>query len=93
MIHTIHVQPETTPEELKKLFRKKLMTGGAVIRLAAEVDDRAIEKIFETFKEGAEPENIRWMVLTEIAKRPGLSGELREKLEAAGISAKSDLRR
>ncbi len=82
MIHTLLVDAETTLPELKKLFRKKLMTGGGVIRLRPELTEAEHDKIFEHFSVDADAENIQGLVLTELAREPHLGTKLTQQLVA-----------
>lgn len=85
MIHRIEVTSETDPAELKKLFRKKLMTGGAVIRLAQDVAAEDLRVIFTRFSPGAAPENLNSLVLAEIARAPQTDADLRRELSALAL--------
>jgi hypothetical protein len=51
MIHTLSVDENFELSALKKEFRKKLMTGGAVIRIAGDVSEQGIERIFLKLEE------------------------------------------
>ncbi len=73
MIHTIEINENSQIPELKKLFRKKLMTGGAVVRLAPGLDAKMYSVLFERFKEGAEPNSLQELVLRELVKMLSLS--------------------
>lgn len=84
-IHTIEIEESTELPELKKLFRKKLMTGGAVLRLQAGLDTKALHELFQRFSPDALEHNIASMVLREIAKSPNLSQELKSLLEETNI--------
>ncbi len=46
MIHTLTVDEEFELGALRKEFRKKLMTGGAVVRIPAHLAEDNIENIF-----------------------------------------------
>jgi hypothetical protein len=84
MIHTILIDTSVEPEALKKEFRKKLMTGGAVVRLPADLSDTGKNEIFATFAPHARPNNVCSMVLIELAKSSP-SFELAERLGATGF--------
>ena len=89
MIHTIEISDQTAVAPLKKLFRKKLMTGGAVLRLKADLSPEQLEHIFSAFSEGATEHNVQGMVLRELAKEQTLSQGLTEKLSALKLQAVS----
>ena len=80
MIHTVYVKPEMTVAELRKLVRKKLMTGGAVIRLADELTGEDCERIYSEFSPNAEPFGLASEVLAELSKHPSLPETLRHSL-------------
>lgn len=81
MIHTIYVSAQSEPEELRKLFRKKLMTGGAVVRLVPGLRGEDLEAITKSFLPGAERHNLNSMVLSEVARATELSDETLNLLE------------
>ena len=80
MIHKILINEKTDLKELKKLFRKKLMTGGAVIRLEEGLNESQLISIYETFSIETEPNNVQSMVLRELAKESALPRQIRTKL-------------
>lgn len=49
MIHLIEVTAETTPEGLKKLSRKKAMTGGFELQLARHLSGEQLRELVERF--------------------------------------------
>lgn len=72
MISTLEIDSTTDPTELKKLLRKKLMTGGAVIRLrsgASKLDQRTI---FDRFAPVQVRHSAAALVLVELAGAPDL---------------------
>jgi len=81
MIHTLEIDCESEPQGLRKLFRKKLMTGGAVVRLKADLSPDEREQIFQTFAPDAKEHSLDAMVLTELAKSCGVEDGLYPKLE------------
>ena len=85
MIHTLFVTPETEPEALRKLSRKKLMTGGAVVRLAPELGKEALHAIWAKFQPEAERFSLAAQVLTELAKHPELDEALNRNLRATNL--------
>lgn len=80
MIHTVHVDPSTTLLALKKEFRKKLMTGGAVLRIAEGLSADEQEQILSTFIDAAEPNNIAELVLRAFAEAEDTSTPVLERL-------------
>lgn len=72
-IHTIYVTPDTDLAALKKEARKRLMTGGVVIRLAAALNGDECERIRGVFAPHAEPFNLATQVMLELLKHPSLS--------------------
>jgi len=85
MIHTILVSPETEHDELKKLMRKKLMTGGAVIRLSSELSNEQLEEICRKFSPLAERFSLAAEVLIQVAKHRALDSSTREELRTIGL--------
>ncbi|MCB0344828.1 MAG: hypothetical protein KDD66_06915 [Bdellovibrionales bacterium] len=85
MIHKIFVNQETDPAALKKLYRKKLMTGGAVIRLESGIELPQLCELYEKFCESASQTNLQTEVLEQIACHPDCSRELAGKLESLGL--------
>lgn len=66
MIHTIFIDENSEINGLKKEFRKKLMTGGAVIRLKPGLSEEQKNLVRNNFMPHAEPNNIAEMVLKEL---------------------------
>lgn len=87
MIHTIIVDSTTKPDELRKLFRKKLMTGGAVVRLAPGLSPEQIGEIGREFLPGVVENNLNAMVLAELAKYPDLPENLAQELEKTELGS------
>lgn len=85
MIHTVYVDANTDVNALKKVFRKKLMTGGAVIRLADGLNEEQMWQIFHQFAADAVSHNVCSMVLRELAESPQTPPELLERLHAMGL--------
>ncbi len=93
MIHTIAVAPGLTPEELKKVLRKKLMTGGAVVRLKPGLTDAEKCELFEQFAPIAERHSAAALVLRALAQDPERTSALSEKLEQVSVpEVQRDLR-
>lgn len=98
MISTIEITPESDPAQLRKVMRKKLMTGGAVIRIAPGLAAADLEAIFNRFSAppvenetdaggdsgGAGParHSASALVLKELAAEPDLDTTLRDRLMA-----------
>lgn len=71
MIHTLFVSATTEPEALQKEFRKKLMTGGAIIRLEKGLSDDDLKLIAERFSPLVQPYNLAALVLEEVTRALG----------------------
>lgn len=67
MIHILEITSESNPDELRKLFRKKLMTGGGVIRIAPGVTAEQEALIFDRFVADAAGHNLSASVLEQLA--------------------------
>ncbi|MCB0324271.1 MAG: hypothetical protein KDD69_11895 [Bdellovibrionales bacterium] len=80
MIHTLVIDGQSDPNGLLKEFRKKLMTGGAVVRLPDTLSAAELERVVERFTPEAAPHNLHSMVLVEVAKHASLTEALRSKL-------------
>ena len=80
MIHTITIQVDTELTALKKDVRKKLMTGGAVVRLADSLSTEEIGILAERYIAEYQPNAISEMVLCEIARDTRASPEIAQKL-------------
>jgi hypothetical protein len=93
MIHTIEVDSTSTVSELKKVFRKKLMTGGAVVRLRPGLSSEELESIMQTFGPNAEPHSLQEMVLVELAKAGQLTDSAKSKLLELPLPAIRRLRK
>ena len=85
MIHTIVIDSTTKPDELRKIFRKKLMTGGAVIRLAPGLTPEQLVEIGREFLPGVVENNVNSMVLSELARCPELPESFARELENLGV--------
>ena len=85
MIHVVEVDAEISPDELRKIFRKKLMTGGAVLRLRDGLGANDLEKIYARFVDEALENNLAGLVLAELARAAVLPTALRENLTACGL--------
>ena len=73
MIHSIDVSLDSSIEQIKKVFRKKLMTGGARIELSEDVLPAQHDELFLKFIVDAKPNNIQCLILTELGRAKGLS--------------------
>ena len=80
MIHTILVAGDVEPATLKKEFRKRLMTGGAVVRLCEGATENDARCLFEKFEAEAKRYNLAALVLEEVARMKGLPSELKVSL-------------
>lgn len=80
MIHTILVAGDVEPATLKKEFRKRLMTGGAVVRLRAGLTEGDVRSLFEKFVSEAKRYNLGALILEEIAKMKELPTDLKSSL-------------
>lgn len=80
MIHTLFVSPETTFEGLKKDFRKKLMTGGAIVRLLEGLEGEDLRIICERFLPESKRHSLAAMVLEQVALNKKLPFDLKTTL-------------
>lgn len=80
MIHSVEVTDATSVEEFRKLFRKKLMTGGAKARIRAGLSNSQLESIYLTFSPEAEENNAAMSVLIALAEHKDLPESLERKL-------------
>lgn len=87
MIHKILVEKSTDVDGLKKLVRKKLMTGGAVVRISAATSLEDLHSIVDVFAAGAEPNGVQDEVLAEVLRHPAATPELQERLLSFGLPA------
>ena len=81
MIRTFEVGPSTSPTALRKEFRKLLMTGGGIVRLAAGLSEQDLRTIFDSFSPDAVGHNLSAMVLEQVAaqaKDPNILALLRD---------------
>ena len=85
MIHTIVVTPETDPTEYRKQFRKKLMTGGAVVRLSDDLQGDGCRKIYEKFEPLVEEHGIAAEVIRQLARHPLTPKEILPRMKQLGI--------
>lgn len=86
MIHTIDITKESTPLEVKKVFRKRLMTGGAVVRLSQGLDAETLESLTDAFLLEATEHNVQGAVLREIASAQALPQSVRKRLFQAQLA-------
>ncbi len=80
MIHTLVVDADTYLADLKKNFRRKLMTGGAVIRLKDGLTAAEQRAIFNRFRGEAQPNNIAAQVLVQLASLAEADAEVLAEL-------------
>lgn len=85
MIHTIEVDASTEIAALKKLARKKLMTGGAVIRLSPSLSTEEQNLVFDKFHTDATEYNLAGQVLVQLATKPDVEQALLERLSSLGL--------
>ncbi len=69
MIHTLFIEPGDTFLEIKKKFRKCLMTGGGVLRLREGLNLSELEGIEKEFVPHIEPNGIAEEVVKQFRKR------------------------
>jgi len=86
VIHVVEIDAEISPDELRKQFRKKLMTGGAVLRLREGLSTQDLEKLYANFVDEALENNLAGLVLAELARAEQLPNKLRESLTSSGLS-------
>jgi hypothetical protein len=77
MIHTISIDST----------RKKLMTGGAVLRLAPGLSAEELIEIGKQFLPGVVENNVNSMVLAELARCPELPKSFVKELENLGVES------
>lgn len=87
MIHRIEIAGDSKLTEVKKLFRKRLMTGGAKLALSPELDGTAQLQVFNEFFAGyaEDPQaanGIAEETLILLAQYPLLTQEVRQLLSA-----------
>ena len=85
MIHRVEITPELSVAELKKVFRKRLMTGGAVVRLAESVQPEHYSELIARFGDGAVENGVQSLVLVELAECDALSEEQQLALAKLGL--------
>ena len=85
MIHRIEVDASSKHEVLAKEFRKKLMTGGAVVRLSAGHTSEDLRCLFNEFAPVAKPHSLAELVLRELVDSDKLEPSLRAKLASTGL--------
>jgi hypothetical protein len=86
MIHTVFVDAGTEPENLKKEIRKKLMTGGAVIRIRNGLTEAEQRAIFRQFSSEALPNSIAAQVLVQLARLDGVYPEILAELRTVRLA-------
>ena len=85
MIHTVEVDTEISPSTLQKEFRKKLMTGGAILKVKSDLSAEDRLALFHRYLELAGRNNLASLVLIELARAAELSGELSALLAASDV--------
>lgn len=82
MINALDIKADSTPDSLLKGFRKKLMTGGATVKLAEGLSPDEVIKLYGRFSEGlVEGEHgLRALVLAEIAKHEQIPSAIRSRI-------------
>ena len=87
MIHKISVAPDTERKALLKEMRKRLMTGGAVIRLESERKWPQIDQqqLLETYASSATVGSVDELVLEQLAQLPTLAASVREALSRLSL--------
>lgn len=85
MIHKVLVGRDTTPQELKKTFRKKLMTGGAVLELEPGLTEAELLDLLQRFQIDAAPFGLQSEVLSLIASQIQLTPELESTFFGFGL--------
>ncbi|MFN8389499.1 MAG: hypothetical protein U0136_04335 [Bdellovibrionota bacterium] len=90
MIHTVFVDTETALPELRKEVRKKLMTGGAVIRLRPGLSGEDRRRLFNSFLPNARPNSIAAQVLVQLAEAPDAEQALLAELTEVKLKEVSD---
>lgn len=81
MIHTLVVRPGMSAEELRKEFRKRLMTGGAVVRLPQRLTSEEQQLLVEEFLPIAIPHSAAAEVMRQLAAHSDLVPEYVGRLQ------------
>ena len=68
MIHRVEIDETTSFEALKKEFRKKLMTGGAVVRIKPGLNEAQLAQIRAEFAPHCKSFGIADEVIKELSK-------------------------
>lgn len=87
MIELIEIDENTDPAQLKKLYRKKAMTGGGYLELKAGLGEEQLHLIFLRFLPEISSGNLAEQVLSLLARAAPAGGNLRRELAAIGNSA------
>jgi len=69
MIHTLYIEPGDKFLEVKKQFRKFLMTGGGVIRLREDLKEEELSCIECEFLRYVEPNGVAEEVIKQVELR------------------------
>ena len=85
MIHRVCLEKGSELGALKKLFRKKLMTGGAVFELAEGLGEEGQLELIERFSGEAREYNLAGLALETIAKQGEDSELVVERLRGLGL--------
>ncbi len=92
MIHTIEIDGSTELEPLRKEFRKKLMTGGGVIRIRAGLEASELQQLCDRFVASGvvstgdeKPQGVRALVGQELLRQENLPEAARQVIIAHGI--------
>ncbi len=82
MINILEIKADSTPASLLKEFRKKLMTGGATVKLNEHLSPEEVSGLYRLFAEGLveSAHGLSALVLAEIAKHGQLSSDIRASL-------------
>ena len=75
MIHVFTVNQTTEPEDLLKVVRKHLMTGGAVVRLEPGLSADDLLAIYDRYSPRAEPNSLAAQVLVQLAQAASVTDE------------------
>ena len=93
-IRTIQIDSSVTLPQLRKEFRKGLMTGGAVIRIRPGLSDTELEKLFSAVT--AEPDKsepgdtrvdgVAAIVMQELLREANLPSHLKSQIYSLGLT-------
>ncbi len=85
-IHKIKIDSFIELAALKKLFRKKLMTGGAVLELSKNLDNEQLHQLFDEAKKEVQLPGVARLLLIELAELSSSDEKLLKSLHELEVS-------